>query len=206
MRCIGPIEVKWAYILFFLFFRCSGPTGQQWYLLFLYFFYFVHKLFLDAMQWTDWAAVGLTSLVLAFAIADDVQQGTLSLSLSLSLSHTHTHAHFLSLSLPLYIYIWWLYMYIMTRWYYMEGLRSLALARALDICRWCLALHSLSLSLSFSLSLSIWWLYVNNGSLILYGRALFLYTIYVRVYFTLADLGHWPMGNTVLHTTMQWRL
>ena len=55
------------------------------------------------MQWTDWAAVGLTSLVLAFAIADDVQQGTLSLSLSLSL--THTHAHFLSLSLPLYIYI-----------------------------------------------------------------------------------------------------
>jgi hypothetical protein len=91
---------------FLFFMRCSGPTGQQWYLLFLYFFYFVHKLFLDAMQWTDWAAVGLTSLVLAFAIADDVQQGTLSLSLSLSLSLTHTHTHTFSPSLSLYIFIY----------------------------------------------------------------------------------------------------
>jgi hypothetical protein len=58
------------------------------------------------MQWTDWAAVGLTSLVLAFAIADDVQQGTLSLSLSLSLSLTHTHTHTFSPSLSLYIFIY----------------------------------------------------------------------------------------------------
>ena len=112
MRCIGPIEVKWAYILFFFLkthMRCSGPTGQQWYLLFLYFFYFVHKLFLDAMQWTDWAAVGLTSLVLAFAIADDVQQGTLSLSLSLS--HTHTRTLSLPLSPSIYLYMMALYVH-----------------------------------------------------------------------------------------------
>ncbi len=109
--CIQTKECIGANIVFVLTKKCiccSGPVGQQWYLVFIFFlltFLCFIFYFLDAMQWTDWAAVGLTSLVLAFAIADDVQHGTLSLWLSLSLSLTHSHAHFLSLSLPLYNYI-----------------------------------------------------------------------------------------------------